>query len=164
MLTQDELKSVLSYDPETGIFTRISKRRGQPREGSVAGNLTEKGYVRISVLNHRHYAQDLAWLYIYGHIPVEEIDHRDRNKANNRITNLRIAGNSNNQANTSIRKNNKTGCKGVTKKGRKWQAFIKGKYLGSFSQKEKAAEAYASAAKEIFGEFAFIPEQQRCQS
>lgn len=89
MITQDELKRVLEYNPDTGIFTnKVS--RGNRKAGSVAGSKTSRGYIQLSVKNRREYAHRLAFLYMEGYIP-EVVDHIDRDTSNNRWKNLRDA-------------------------------------------------------------------------
>jgi hypothetical protein len=96
------------------------------------------------------------------HIAGKKIDHRDRNGLNNRRSNLRIATNSQNQHNQGIRKNNKSGYKGVTwnKQHNKWQARIcinwKEIWLGLFDDKKDAAKAYNEAALKYHGKFAVL--------
>lgn len=84
------------------------------------------------------------------------IDHIDGNTLNNCKRNLRFANTSQNGANAERRKRNKSGYKGVSKHAhsKKWQAFIKTTYLGTFETAEEAAKAYNIAALEHFGEFA----------
>ena len=95
-----------------------------------------------------------------GRKPNECVDHIDRNKKNNCVSNLRICTNSQNQMNTVKWKNNKSGFKGVSKSGNRWVAMIKVKgitngleYLGSFLKPEDAARAYDAAAKLYCGVF-----------
>jgi hypothetical protein len=94
--------------------------------------------------------------------PKLDVDHKDRNGLNNQRGNLRLATRSQNSANGRHRINNKSGFKGVYWDGRwgKWQAQItakgKLKHLGYFVDKQDAANAYKTAAKLYFGEFANV--------
>jgi hypothetical protein len=87
------------------------------------------------------------------------IDHIDRNGLNNRKSNLRTATSSENQFNRGVGRNNKSGIKGVSfdKRSAKWSAQIhvqRRQYrLGLYGTIEEAAEAYASAAKSLHGQF-----------
>lgn len=106
----------------------------------------------------------LLYEVFVGPIPDgKEIDHIDRNPANNDLSNLRLASRSQNNTNSKIQ--NKHGYKGIGKWGKedKWSANIKGigiarEWLGPFYTKEKAALAYNLRARELFGEFACLNE------
>jgi hypothetical protein len=89
------------------------------------------------------------------------VDHEDHNGLNNQHFNLRKATDSQNGANRRKFVASST-FKGVTwnKKAGKWQAQIKvngqSTYLGLFSREQDAAAAYDAAARECFGEFAYV--------
>ena len=156
MLTQAQLKSQLSYNPETGIFNRTLKT-GIVK---VTGSKNSLGYIQIKINGRGYSAHRLAWLYITGEWPKEHIDHINGIKGDNRICNLRESTKSQNQWNAGSQKNNKSGFKGVSwhKRDQKWISSIrfhgKQKYLGSFADPEEAYLAYCDAAKEYHGEFA----------
>jgi hypothetical protein len=102
MISQKYLKSVLHYNPDTGVFTWTSCR-GRIRIGSVAGTKrTEQGYVVIRIDNQGYYAHQLAVLYMTGYLPIypkDEVDHLNTIKHDNRWSNLQLTnctGNSNN--------------------------------------------------------------------
>ena len=125
-LTQERLKEVLHYDPETGVFTWKVATNNRVNIGDVAST-EDSGYRRIQVDGSKHFAHRLAWLYVFGEIPEGKIDHHDRNPSNNRIANLRPATSSQNGLNRRRHSNNTSGYVGVTwnKKAQKWQAQIK---------------------------------------
>lgn len=158
MLTLDHLKNVLSYDPETGIFTWLIRPR-QRVCSNVAGAMS-MGYRLIGIQQQRYRAHRLAWFYMTGEWPTVEVDHINGLKDDNRWANLRLADKQKNQANSKIRVNNRSGFKGVFRfKGRrKFTARITVNYktiwLGNFDSAEEAHEAYVTASKEHFGEFA----------
>ena len=79
-LTQERLKQLLHYDPETGEFSRVAKGRGYHKP---VNSLYEDGYYRIGVDRRIYMANRLAWLYMTGKWPKEIIDHRDLDKSNN---------------------------------------------------------------------------------
>lgn len=157
MLTCSYLREILHYNPATGVFTWKRKSKSI-REDGIAGTITDYGYINISIDCKLHRAHRLAWLYLYGYMP-DKIDHKNRNPADNRIDNLRPCDNRTNAANSKLRKDNKTGLKGVsfcTASG-KYVANItisgKLKYLGSFRTKEDAHAVYVKAGRREFGEF-----------
>src|SRR4051812_34139236 len=96
-LTQQRLRELLDYCPETGVFTRRTKK-GHERSGDVAGYRDTHGYIKLSVDYKRYYAHRLAWLWITGVWPPQ-IDHINRDRADNRLENLRVATPAQNAAN-----------------------------------------------------------------
>ena len=156
-ITQDELKRELNYDPDTGSFTRLLTKGGVVR-GRTAGCYKELGYLVIRVRNRLYRAQRLAWLYMTGDWPDGVIDHIDGNPKNNRFSNLRNVPQAKNMWNTSRRRDNTSGYKGVTKRRGFWVARIacggKQHHIGCYATAEMAAFAYNKKAAELFGEFA----------
>lgn len=157
VITQDRLKEILDYDPETGVFRwRVSPRPGRIIAGQVSGCIKNTGYRCIQIDNMSYSEHRLAWLYIYGEWPPNQMDHVNTIRNDNRIANLRLASASENCRNrTNI---NKSGYKGVSWRYNKWRAGIKIKgksyHLGCFPTLEMAHAAYCEAAKKFFGEFA----------
>ena len=122
------------------------------RKGCIVGSADSSGYLQVKlgkpVLVHR-----IIWFMFNNDLP-DQIDHIDRNRMNNRIENLRASNNMKNQHNSSVRKDNKTGCPGVNvNTNGKYQARISvnGKRinLGSHVNLKNAVDAYI-AAKEIY--------------
>ena len=157
MITQERLKELFDYDPETGWFTnRFS--RGRARDGDRAGSPTGHGYRRIIIDYEKYYEHHLAWLYVYGEWP-EELDHKDRVRSHNWISNLRPATRTQNNAN-SERMTGSSGLKGAYLDYRvsRWYSKIqiggKVKWLGHFDTAEEAHEAFMVAAENLHGEFA----------
>lgn len=161
-LTLIRLKTLLRYDPRTGIFFWISDRARVAKAGDEAGSVTSAGYVRITVDGHRFMAHVLAWFYMTGEYVVRGIDHRDVDGTNNRWINLRRATKSQNCMNRKTRRDNALGVKCVLKKkgriSKPYYATIKvdGKQrqLGYCATIEEAAATYREAAVKNFGEFA----------
>lgn len=159
MITREQVLQEINYDPETGEFTRIKPRCGT-RTGIIRNKPNAKGYISIRVGALRPIrAHHLAWLISYGEWPSGQIDHRDRNPANNRLSNLRLASAKENSRNRSLRKDNALRLKGVwfDRQNNRFRAQIcvdgKTKYLGNFMTAEEAAAAYETAAADLFGEF-----------
>lgn len=165
MVTQEKLKELLHYDPDTGWFTwrvEVQCYGGGRKPGDRAGSQNAAGYRHIGLKGKPPYKEHrLAWLYAYGVWPPTEIDHANRDPSDNRLTNLRLASRSQNSANM-VKPVGASGHKGVYKnKGtQRWFAQIsvdcKSKYLGSFDSPEEAYTAYVAAAREHYGEFARI--------
>ena len=158
-LTQARLKELLHYDQGTGKFTWLVGRLCI-RKGSIAGTTDIQGYRVVKIDGKSYKAHRLAWLYMVGGWPLDEIDHINTDRADNRWVNLRAATHGQNQANSRVQKNNTSGYKGVAwaKRQRRWRAQIrtnnKTKNLGYFKDISVAAAKYAEAAENTFGKFA----------
>lgn len=153
-LTIGTLKRLLSYDPETGIFSRLTRQQGVSRVGTIAGTPKGNGYRMLSVAGHRCLAHRLAWFYMYGVWPEQHIDHINGCRDDNRIVNLRDVSIQVNMQNTRVpRKNNGCGFLGVSfdKVRGKYQAGItvgwKRFALGRFDTPESAHAAYLAAKR-----------------
>ncbi len=164
-LTAERLRSILDYNPDTGEFHWRTAARGGLKAGRRTGCLDKStGYIVINVDSKKRYAQRLAWLYMTGHWPDPEADHRDLDKTNNRFNNLREADKAKNMWNRKIPKTNTSGVKGVSfhKPTGKWRADIRfrGKqyFLGLFFTINEAKEAWDEAATELHGEFVYQPD------
>jgi HNH endonuclease len=165
-LTQEFVKSILDYDPKTGIFrwkTRsdVLDRWNKRNAGKIAGSTTYNGYVVIQIGKRLHYkAHVLAWLYVYGEWCPGEIDHKLGDRSDNRINELRKADESDNGCNKAMQRNNKSGFVGVhfdSQRG-KWRAKINRRgsvqFDGFFDTAEAANSARQKALVKIQGEFA----------
>lgn len=119
-LTQERLKEVLEYVPETGVFIWIKKTHhkvSKIKVGQVAGTVTVQGYVHITIDGYIYRAHRLVWLYVYGCFPDTEdkcfVDHIDQNRSNNRVANLRVVSGSENMRNQKMHSTNTSGFFGV---------------------------------------------------
>lgn len=163
--TVDRLRELLAYDPYTGVLTwRTVKKKGRYGKtptnviGGVAGHVQKDGYIRVCLPDRIPYlAHRMAYAIFHGEWPVEEIDHADGVKSNNRIINLRPCNRSQNLGNRPVKKTKTSGLpKGVHKCDQvsvKYYAQCQSKYLGSFDTVEEAATVYRNAAALAFGEF-----------
>ncbi len=150
------LKELLSYDPRTGLFVRLTSRGGSCA-GAVAGWRTAKGAVGLTIEGRKYLAHRVAWFYIKGEWPAYEIDHRDGDPSNNRFKNLRAATHAQNTRNTKLQKNSTSGVKGVDWHMGKWRATITFDghrvHLGRFTDISAASAAYAEASRKYHGDF-----------
>ena len=154
MITQDELKSMLDYDPITGVFTWKVKKSQRISIGDVTGCPNQDGYLIIKVNGENNRAHILAWIYVYGSKPLNEIDHINRVRSDNRIANLRDVTRAENCANKGgvyvVRVDNKSGVTGVhwNKKRKKWECYkninSKRKHIGYFINKADAIKAVSN--------------------
>ncbi|GAA0456537.1 MULTISPECIES: HNH endonuclease [Sphingomonas] len=165
-----ELRQHFTYNPETGEIRTREREGDDPYilafnrryAGKAVGSVMNGGYRWIRVPGHgNHLGHRLAWALHYGEWPGE-LDHRDTNKLNNRIENLRPATRSQNMRNVAGK--GRTNFKGVTcrpvNRFNPWEAVIRinGQrvHLGSYPTPERAAEVYAEADRRYHGEYAFM--------
>jgi hypothetical protein len=153
MITQEELKARIHYNPETGVFTYI-KNRKKEFVGKVAGFTDLKGYRIITLRGHRYVASILAWLYVYGRLPEGKIRYINDDKKDLRICNLGEAEHKLCQQDLrGPTKANVSGLLGVywDNGTQKWKSSIRagGKriWLGRFDDKHDAYAAYIEAKK-----------------
>ena len=125
-LTQERLKEVLDYNPDTGFFTWIESLANRALEGSRAGTRDGDGYIQIGIDGRRYFAHRLAILYTDGYLPENTVDHIDRVPWHNWRLNLREASYQCQQRNCKMRSDNTSGAKGIYwhKLTRKWIARI----------------------------------------
>lgn len=159
MITQARLKELLYYDYETGIFIWLVSKAIRIKIGSIAGALRKDGYLNIEIDYKGYLAHRLAWLYMTGEWPENQIDHINMIKSDNRFCNLREATRNENRHNQTKFSNNTSGIKGVDwhKPNHKWRARIRLNnkliYLGSYNDIKDAAAAYEIASKQYHGKF-----------
>jgi len=155
MITQSRLKKLFRYDHEAGVFVRIISTSSNAHAGDIAGCIGNRGYVQINISGRIYVAHRLVWLYVHGRWPVDEIDHKNGIRDDNRLKNLREATRAENQQNRSIISSNTSGYPGVdwNKRKMKWRARIsingQKKWLGYFDSPENAATAYQDAKHQI---------------
>lgn len=157
-LTQERLKELLHYDPETGLFTWL-RAQGASSVGKRAGYIGCSGYVYIRADKVLWPAHRLAWLYMTGSFPENEIDHVNGDPGLNKWDNLREATSAQNKYNTKFRIDNSSGFRGVSwaPQSNKWRAMIgvgcRLIHIGLFDNAVDANAAYVARAKKEFGAF-----------
>ena len=170
-ITAQRLREVLDYDAARGIFiwrrrtvrsafARTDAAFNTRAAGTIAGTPDKKGYMIIKIDGVTYRAGRLAWLWMTGLMPPVLVDHENRDKADDRWSNLRLATHQQNSANSDKRRTNKSGHKGVSRcsaTGR-WKVQInengERRYLGLYDDLGAAVAVYETAAARLFGEFA----------
>ena len=126
--TQEHVVDILNYDPDTGAFTWNDKSKNpHPKRVGVAGYNHIKGYRTLYIMGREYLAHRVAWLYMYGVWPKDQIDHINHIKNDNRIENLREASNAENHRNMPLQKRSVSGVVGVSWSTacNKWRARVK---------------------------------------
>ena len=167
--TQKEIKQLLEYNQNTGCFLWKSREsssfayssRGNAcktwnsRFAGKRAGCVNRGYLIIRINEINYQAHKLAYIYVYGEAPNDDIDHINRNTKDNRICNLRSVSRSDNLINNPILSNNTSGIRGVSfdKRLKKWHAYIKKNYkrinLGLFEDIKEATLARKTAEKNL---------------
>lgn len=153
-LTANEVQTLFSYDPNTGLLTWRVSGKGRKGIGSEAGSPHNKGYKAVCVNYRRYLIHRIIWLIVTGSWPKEEIDHINGIRDDNRWNNLRQVTGHENKKNAKRYKNNTSGVTGVywNKTISKWGAYIvvnnKMFYLGSFANKADAITKRKEMANE----------------
>lgn len=158
MLNVEQVRDILDYCPASGIFRWREPLNARLRRGSEAGVDTKFGYRAIQLYGKKHYMHRLAWLHHYGSWPNGQIDHKDRNRKNNAIENLRVVTATQNRVNAPARRDNSTGTRGVSfhKVASKFAVVLGGKtrrYYGLYSTLEEAVVVRDREALKRYGKY-----------
>lgn len=113
MITQERLKELLRYEPETGKFYWKVGGTNQVKIGMQAGHMGNRRYGVIKIDSKNYSIHKLVWLYHHGCMPNKLIDHINGNTHDNRIENLRLCDYKENARNRRISSTNTTGVKGL---------------------------------------------------
>lgn len=151
--TAEYVRSVLSYDPETGLLHWL-KSGPSRRKSLVAGTDHGNGYWATHVQNRLCYNHRLALLLTYGKWPEHEVDHINGIRSDNRLCNLREVSRTWNMQNRLIpKKHNASKVLGAHKHGSGYVSRItvnrKQNYLGYFKTAEEAHSAYLEAKRRL---------------
>lgn len=157
MLTQERLRELLDYDPETGVFVWRVDRRGHVKAGQRAGcDSGPNGYRVLKVMGHVYLEHRLVWFYVTGKWPQNDIDHCNGHRRDNRFANLRSATRKQNLENQKLHRDNTSGHRGVTQDKRtgRFVARIihnrRGYHIGVFDTAEQAASAAKAERDALF--------------
>ena len=117
-LTQELLRELFTYEPDTGLLVRHSTNR-------PTGSPHPRGHLLTTIQSKQYYVHRLIWCWLYGYYPVQ-IDHEDGNPGNNKLSNLRATNNIGNSQNSAVYNTSKTKISGVvwTPNMQAWQARI----------------------------------------
>lgn len=157
----ERLNELFVYEPLTGDlrWKSIPNQFRRAKVGDLVGTIGAKGYRVVGIDRIYYLAHRIIWKMMTGADPVDQIDHEDTNRQNNRWANLREATNGPNICNSRLRKDNTSGVKGVCwdKSHKAWAAYIAAgdghKRIGRFKIKEDAIAARLKAAEELHGQF-----------
>lgn len=144
----EKLREKYSYDEELGVLKN--------KKGRVIGYTSQEGYRKAYIFGKYLYLHRVIFFYVHGYLP-DLIDHIDRNKLNNRVSNLREASKSENCLNSSKRITNTSGYKNVVwhKVAKKWRAQVtvnkKRVHVGLFDSPEEAYQALKDGGFEQYG-------------
>lgn len=152
-LTHEAAHSLLAYDPLSGILTWKSRHGAKKAAGTIAGYITDRGYIAISLMGKVYKAHRVIWLMQTGVWPTYEIDHINRNRSDNRFENLRDVPKELNMQNSKPVRANVTGWPGARVHRNKFASTIqangKRHYLGTFDTAAQASQAYFEAKKRL---------------
>lgn len=161
MITQETVRKLFNYEPETGKLTWNYPSSNRIKLGDEVGKSGPAGYSAVRIGGVNYLVHRLIYLYFHGVFP-RQVDHINRNRLDNRIENLRESTQSENCGNCFKSSVNTSGFKGVewNPKNRKWRVKIKKDYktveIGSFIDQVDAAQAYNLAAERYFGDYAYF--------
>lgn len=159
MLTQDRLKEILYYNPYVGVFTWRNKSNRRTY-GKTAGTAKGKGYIVIGIGRKYYAVHHLVWLWHYGSLPKDQIDHIDGDRSNNLLKNLRAVSQEQNSMNMKRNSANSSGVKGVhwDVRRQRWVAVIRNKdkclFRMAFKSLDEAEREIKAVREKLHGEYA----------
>jgi hypothetical protein len=160
LLSQERLKVILDYNPETGVFHWLVQKGNRVHPGDIAGapHLPHRPYILIQIDRRKWKAHRLAWLYVYGELPPDVIDHINGKHDDNRICNLRAVSQSVNNANARRQKKSRSDYIGVhfySYNGYEgWRAKFGKKQSSVYKTQEEAREFYLNELRRVNAEYA----------
>lgn len=155
----ERLHELFIYAPESGILTwKIDK--GRAKAGNPVGGPDGGGRLKTELSGKTYQVHHIIFALHHGRWPVNQVDHKDRNVINNKISNLREATSQQNNCNRKTRTDNTSGFKGVAWHRTTYEVriMVEGKmiHIGSSKDPRIAAQMYNDAAVRYHGEFASL--------
>lgn len=152
--SQEILIELFTYDPELGVLKHKIFKNPAVKVGAIAGHLKADGYIDVSVNGKTYYASRIIWMMMTGEDPGDlYVDHVDRDRSNNRWSNLRLATRPQQMWNRKLR--GKGYC--FDKQRQRWivRVFINGQRLwgGRYVTEEEARKAAEALRLKHQGEF-----------
>ncbi|UCS82816.1 HNH endonuclease domain-containing protein [Yersinia phage vB_YenS_P400] len=152
----EELNYLFTYDGKDLIRNYPA---GNRKAGMIATRSHSRGYLCVNVNGVRYLAHRIIWMMVFGSVP-DYLDHKNRDKKDNQLSNIRASNGIDNRSNTDIMANNTTGLIGVywyNYKGiPRWRAACNDKHLGYHLNVISAVKAYNAYASEKYGHHAII--------
>lgn len=132
-LTQERVRELFNYDPESGLLTRLKRTSNRVKPGTIVTNtntVLEKGYTLVGVDGIRYRLHHVIWVWMTGVLPTGIIDHKNMDPGDNSWSNLREVTCMENSHNHKLTKGNTSGVNGISylSKKCKWQCRIRINY------------------------------------
>ena len=161
MIDQETVKKLFHYDAESGMLLWRNGNGRNVKPWQQAKALNGNGYCSVKIEKKNHPVHRIIWLYVYGHFPEQDIDHKNRIRNDNRLCNLRAVSRTDNCQNISLPSHNKSGHIGVSwfKNHNCWTVYVKvnkkNKWLGYYKNLDDAIAARKAGEKQYYN----LPEE-----
>jgi len=155
--TLARVHELLNYDQHSGRFTWKRSRRGPAKAGDQAGYKRPDGYIKIKIDGSAVWAHRLAWFYVHGAWPENQIVHINGNSSDNSIANLRDVSPRTNMQNERQARRRKNGGTMLgahwSKTWKRWKSSINAGgrllHVGWFDTEQQAHAAYIAAKRKL---------------
>lgn len=124
-MTREQIQKLFTY--RDGKLYRLKRTSNRIRIGQEVGSPRADGYRSVKINGADYLVHRIIWLWHFGYLPENGLDHINRKRSDDRIENLREVSQVCNLRNTANSKANTSGVKGVSynKKNGKWSAYIR---------------------------------------
>lgn len=157
MAVPDLVREYIGYNRDTGVLFWLKNRGMRGVAGREIKRRNPGGYAEINFAGKSYLAHRIIWWLVFGAEPDGEIDHINGNRADNRLSNLRLADRAQNARNCKVRSTSSTGVKGVSRDRNTFRAscYAKGvrHYLGNYKTIEAAETAVREFREKNHNEF-----------